>query len=98
MLFRSAGLHWAIKGSDYTWLSIAMGTIITTSLVFLISCVSRVPSAQAAVRLLDEMCHLTAQSLPSLETQEHYQVVKLLGEGSYGKVMLAVHRIRGEKH
>ncbi|XP_062342807.1 serine/threonine-protein kinase SBK1 [Osmerus eperlanus] len=49
----------------------------------------------AAVRLLDEMCHLTAQSLPSLETSEHYQVVKLLGEGSYGRVMLAVHRIRG---
>lgn len=41
------------------------------------------------------MCHLTAQSLPSLETAEHYQVLKLLGEGSYGKVMLALHRKRG---
>lgn len=49
----------------------------------------------AAARLLDEMCHLTAQSLPSLETAEHYQVLKLLGEGSYGKVMLAVHRSKG---
>ncbi|XP_038827439.1 serine/threonine-protein kinase SBK1-like [Salvelinus namaycush] len=50
---------------------------------------------QAATRLLDEMCHLTAQSLTSLETSDHFQVVKMLGEGSYGKVMLAVHRKRG---
>uniref|UniRef100_A0A3Q3MJE2 SH3 domain binding kinase family, member 3 n=1 Tax=Labrus bergylta TaxID=56723 RepID=A0A3Q3MJE2_9LABR len=34
-------------------------------------------------------------SMPSLKVSEHYQVVKLLGEGSYGKVMLAVHRKRG---
>uniref|UniRef100_A0A8C7R8Y3 Si:ch211-171h4.3 n=1 Tax=Oncorhynchus mykiss TaxID=8022 RepID=A0A8C7R8Y3_ONCMY len=53
------------------------------------------PSPQAATRLLDEMCHLTAQSLTSLETSDHFQVVKMLGEGSYGKVMLAVHRKRG---
>ncbi|XP_057684474.1 serine/threonine-protein kinase SBK2-like [Corythoichthys intestinalis] len=45
----------------------------------------------AAARLLDDMCHLTAQSLTKLETSEHFRVVKLLGEGSYGKVMLAVH-------
>ncbi|XP_070995682.1 serine/threonine-protein kinase SBK1-like isoform X1 [Oncorhynchus clarkii lewisi] len=50
----------------------------------------------AATRLLDEMCHLTAQSLTSLETSDHFQVVKMLGEGSYGKVMLAVHRKRGQ--
>ncbi|XP_053190017.1 serine/threonine-protein kinase SBK2-like [Scomber japonicus] len=49
----------------------------------------------AATKLLDEMCHLTAQSLITLDTSEHFKVVKLLGEGSYGKVMLAVHRKRG---
>ncbi|XP_054462589.1 serine/threonine-protein kinase SBK1 [Anoplopoma fimbria] len=49
----------------------------------------------AATKLLDEMCHLTAQSLTALDTSEHFQVLKLLGEGSYGKVMLAVHRKRG---
>ncbi|XP_051927188.1 serine/threonine-protein kinase SBK2-like isoform X1 [Hippocampus zosterae] len=49
----------------------------------------------AATRLLDDMCHLTAQSLIKLETSEHFQVVKLLGEGSYGKVMLAVHNKSG---
>ncbi|XP_068567590.1 serine/threonine-protein kinase SBK2 [Cebidichthys violaceus] len=49
----------------------------------------------AAAKLLDEMCHLTAQSLTAMDTSEHFQVLKLLGEGSYGKVMLAVHRKRG---
>ncbi|XP_035528557.1 uncharacterized serine/threonine-protein kinase SBK3 [Morone saxatilis] len=44
---------------------------------------------------LDERCFLSAQSMPSLKVSEHFQVVKLLGEGSYGKVMLAVHRKRG---
>ncbi|XP_030644452.1 serine/threonine-protein kinase SBK1 [Chanos chanos] len=50
---------------------------------------------KAATRLLDELCHLTAQSLTPLETSDHFQVIKLLGEGSYGKVMLAVHKKRG---
>ncbi|XP_013866720.1 serine/threonine-protein kinase SBK1 [Austrofundulus limnaeus] len=49
----------------------------------------------AATKLLDEMCHLTAQSLTALDTSEHFKLLKLLGEGSYGKVMLAVHRKRG---
>ncbi|KAA8578484.1 serine/threonine-protein kinase SBK1 [Etheostoma spectabile] len=49
----------------------------------------------AATKLLDEMCHLTAQSLTAMDTSEHFKVLKLLGEGSYGKVMLAVHRMRG---
>ncbi|XP_029369832.1 serine/threonine-protein kinase SBK2 [Echeneis naucrates] len=49
----------------------------------------------AAAKLLDEMCHLTAQSLTPMDTSDHFKVLKLLGEGSYGKVMLAVHRKRG---
>ncbi|KAF3707018.1 Serine/threonine-protein kinase SBK2 [Channa argus] len=49
----------------------------------------------AATKLLDEMCHLTAQSLTSMDTSEHFKVLKLLGEGSYGKVMLAVHKNQG---
>lgn len=52
---------------------------------------------QAATKLLDEMCHLSAQSLAALDTSEHFQLLKLLGEGSYGKVMLAVHKKRGEE-
>ncbi|XP_076594276.1 putative serine/threonine-protein kinase SBK3 [Chaetodon auriga] len=49
----------------------------------------------AAAQELDERCFLSAQSMPTLKVSEHFQVVKLLGEGSYGKVMLAVHRKRG---
>ncbi|XP_063040844.1 serine/threonine-protein kinase SBK1 [Engraulis encrasicolus] len=48
-----------------------------------------------ASRSLDELCHLTAQSLVSLETTEHFQIIKMLGEGSYGQVKLAVHKKRG---
>ncbi|KAF7226893.1 uncharacterized serine/threonine-protein kinase SBK3 [Nothobranchius furzeri] len=49
----------------------------------------------AAGQELDELCFLSAQSLPSLKVSKHFQVLKLLGQGSYGKVMLAVHRKRG---
>lgn len=52
---------------------------------------------QAATKLLDEMCHLSAQSMASLDTLEHFKLLKLLGEGSYGKVMLAVHKKRGAR-
>uniref|UniRef100_A0A3Q2PN18 SH3 domain binding kinase family, member 3 n=1 Tax=Fundulus heteroclitus TaxID=8078 RepID=A0A3Q2PN18_FUNHE len=48
-----------------------------------------------AAKELDELCFLSAQSLPSLKVSKHFQVLKLLGEGSYGKVMLALHRKRG---
>ncbi|XP_032411633.1 putative serine/threonine-protein kinase SBK3 [Xiphophorus hellerii] len=48
-----------------------------------------------AAKELDELCFLSAQSLPSLKVLKHFQVLKLLGEGSYGKVMLALHRKRG---
>ncbi|XP_034410243.1 uncharacterized serine/threonine-protein kinase SBK3 [Cyclopterus lumpus] len=49
----------------------------------------------AAAQELDERCFLSAQSMSNLKVSDHFQVVKLLGEGSYGKVMLAVHRKRG---
>ncbi|CAN9513691.1 unnamed protein product [Ophioblennius macclurei] len=48
-----------------------------------------------AAQELDERCFLSAQSMPKFKVSEHFQVVKLLGEGSYGKVMLAVHKTRG---
>ncbi|KAF7211309.1 serine/threonine-protein kinase SBK2 isoform X1 [Nothobranchius furzeri] len=50
---------------------------------------------QAAMKLLDDMCHLSAQSLTAMDTSETFRVLKQLGEGSYGKVMLAVHRKTG---
>uniref|UniRef100_A0A8C4T3Y5 Serine/threonine-protein kinase SBK1-like n=1 Tax=Erpetoichthys calabaricus TaxID=27687 RepID=A0A8C4T3Y5_ERPCA len=45
--------------------------------------------------LLEEMCHLTAQSLSTFEVSDHFRVIKQLGQGSYGKVMLAVHKGKG---
>ncbi|XP_061573019.1 uncharacterized serine/threonine-protein kinase SBK3 [Cololabis saira] len=51
--------------------------------------------AAEAAQELDELCYLSAQSLPTFKVSKHFQVVKLLGEGTYGKVMLAVHRKRG---
>lgn len=39
---------------------------------------------------------LTAQSLPHLELQEHYTVLKELGSGTYGNVLLVEHQERGE--
>ncbi|KAF7708312.1 uncharacterized serine/threonine-protein kinase SBK3 [Silurus meridionalis] len=48
-----------------------------------------------SARDLDELCYLTAQSMTSMVTAEHFRVIKKLGEGSYGKVMLAVHKKRG---
>ncbi|XP_077455572.1 putative serine/threonine-protein kinase SBK3 [Stigmatopora argus] len=51
--------------------------------------------ADAAAEELDERCFLSAQAMSSLKVSEHFRVLKFLGEGSYGKVMLAVHRKRG---
>ncbi|RVE62726.1 hypothetical protein OJAV_G00160830 [Oryzias javanicus] len=48
-----------------------------------------------AAKELDELCFLSAQSITSLKVSEHFQMIKRLGEGSYGKVMLAVHKKRG---
>lgn len=58
-------------------------------------CVCVFVQTETAQQELDERCFLSAQSMLTLKVSEHFQVLKLLGEGSYGKVMLAVHRKRG---
>ncbi|XP_029362837.1 serine/threonine-protein kinase SBK1 isoform X2 [Echeneis naucrates] len=45
--------------------------------------------------LIDELMELTAQSLSHLEIQEHFNIVKEIGRGKYGKVLLVTHRFRG---
>ncbi|KAG7256755.1 hypothetical protein CRUP_009768 [Coryphaenoides rupestris] len=44
---------------------------------------------------IDELMELTAQSLSQLEISEHFNVIKEIGRGKYGKVLLVTHRRRG---
>lgn len=45
--------------------------------------------------LIDELMELTAQSINHLEIREHFNIVKEIGRGKYGKVLLVTHRFRG---
>lgn len=45
--------------------------------------------------LIDELMELTEQSLARLEIQERFDIVKEIGRGKYGKVLLVTHRFRG---
>ncbi|XP_030209103.1 serine/threonine-protein kinase SBK2 [Gadus morhua] len=44
---------------------------------------------------IDELMELTAQSLSQLEIKEHFNVIKEIGRGKYGRVLLVTHRCRG---
>ncbi|NWU90038.1 SBK2 kinase, partial [Upupa epops] len=48
----------------------------------------------AASTLLSELLEITAQSLVRTEVAEHYEVIRELGRGKYGHVMLVTHRQR----
>ncbi|XP_061591074.1 serine/threonine-protein kinase SBK1 [Cololabis saira] len=45
--------------------------------------------------LIDELMELTAQSIGQLEIHDNFNVVKEIGRGKYGKVLLVTHRFRG---
>jgi hypothetical protein len=45
---------------------------------------------------IDELMELTAQSLSQLEIKEHFNVIKEIGRGKYGRVLLVTHRCRGQ--
>ncbi|KAH0626634.1 hypothetical protein JD844_001722 [Phrynosoma platyrhinos] len=49
-----------------------------------------------AQALLEDMLEITAQSLVHMEVSEHYQIIKELGKGKYGQVVLVTHRKRGK--
>lgn len=49
----------------------------------------------ADVSPIDELMELTAQSIAPLEIQEHFNVIKEIGRGKYGRVLLVTHRCRG---
>uniref|UniRef100_A0A3B3ZNE0 Protein kinase domain-containing protein n=1 Tax=Periophthalmus magnuspinnatus TaxID=409849 RepID=A0A3B3ZNE0_9GOBI len=44
---------------------------------------------------VDELMELTAQSLVDLEIQDRFNVIKEIGRGKYGRVLLVTHRCRG---
>lgn len=48
--------------------------------------------------LIDELIVLTSQSLGQLEIQEHFNIIKEIGRGKYGKVLLVTHRFKGNLH
>lgn len=47
--------------------------------------------------ILDELQLITAQNLERLEVNKYYEVIRELGKGTYGKVDLVIHKIRGEE-
>ncbi|XP_013870333.1 serine/threonine-protein kinase SBK1 [Austrofundulus limnaeus] len=54
-------------------------------------------SSQANMDILDELQLIAAQNLEKLEVNKYYEVIRELGKGTYGKVDLVIHKIRGTK-
>lgn len=51
---------------------------------------------RASVDILEELQLIAAQNLEKLDINKYYEVVCELGKGTYGKVNLVVHKIRGK--
>ncbi|KAM9558453.1 serine/threonine-protein kinase SBK1-like isoform 1-T4 [Salvelinus alpinus] len=47
--------------------------------------------------ILEELQLIAAQNLERLEVNKYYEVIRELGKGTYGKVDLVIHKIRGTK-
>lgn len=84
------------------WLSLCAVMLLT--LVFLqhaamaeSSAVTAAVPERAAPTKLEELLEITAQSLVRAEVAEHYEVIRELGRGKYGHVMLVTHRQRGKE-
>ena len=60
------------------------------------SAVTAAAAGRAAPTKLEELLEITAQSLVRAEVAEHYEVIRELGRGKYGHVMLVTHRQRGK--
>lgn len=51
--------------------------------------------ARASIDILEELQLIAAQNLEKLDINKYYEVVCELGKGTYGKVDLVIHKIRG---
>ncbi|XP_019720034.1 serine/threonine-protein kinase SBK1 [Hippocampus comes] len=54
-------------------------------------------TSQTNMDILDELQLIAAQNLEKLEVNKYYEVMRELGKGTYGKVDLVIHKIRGTK-
>ncbi|XP_056144260.1 serine/threonine-protein kinase SBK1-like [Lampris incognitus] len=53
--------------------------------------------SRASIDILEELQLIAAQNLEKLDINKYYEVIRELGKGTYGKVDLVVHKIRGTK-
>ncbi|XP_030646739.1 serine/threonine-protein kinase SBK1 [Chanos chanos] len=53
--------------------------------------------SRASADILDDLQLIAAQNLEKLEINKYYEVIRELGKGTYGKVDLVIHKIRGTK-
>ncbi|XP_037134811.1 serine/threonine-protein kinase SBK1 [Syngnathus acus] len=54
-------------------------------------------TSRANMDILDELQLIAAQNLEKLEVNKYYEIIRELGKGTYGKVDLVIHKIRGTK-
>lgn len=52
-------------------------------------------SVEEGSSLIEELMELTSQSLCQLEIKEHFNIIKEIGRGKYGHVLLVTHRCKG---
>lgn len=51
---------------------------------------------RAPVDILEELQLIAAQNLEKLDISKYYDIICELGKGTYGKVDLVIHKIRGK--
>ncbi|CAM4419304.1 hypothetical protein PO909_002281 [Leuciscus waleckii] len=53
--------------------------------------------SRSSIDILEELQLITAENLEKLDFNKYYEVIRELGKGTYGKVDLVIHKIRGTK-
>ncbi|XP_051995938.1 serine/threonine-protein kinase SBK1-like [Xyrauchen texanus] len=54
-------------------------------------------TSRSSIDILDELQLITAHNLEKVDINKYYEVIRELGKGTYGKVDLVIHKIRGTK-
>ncbi|OCT60733.1 serine/threonine-protein kinase SBK1 [Xenopus laevis] len=53
--------------------------------------------SRGAMEMLDELQQLTAKTMEKVDIAKQYDTIRELGKGTYGRVDLAIHKVRGTK-